>query len=117
MCRWRQVQNTYAGCGHVYQLPDQEIHCDSVKCKFSPYHPRNCGPSCSTTCWQYRQFPEQFARGSPEFAQLVQHKGDESGGPDRAIRDARWLIRGGVEGLLHTQHTRVAADSFAKLNV
>ncbi|KAJ6630773.1 hypothetical protein B0H10DRAFT_852637 [Mycena sp. CBHHK59/15] len=65
MCRWRQVQNNYAGCGHAFQLnkkPDQEIQCDSTTCKFSPSHPRSCGPNCTTTCWQYRQFPEQFVR-------------------------------------------------------
>ncbi|THU90720.1 hypothetical protein K435DRAFT_968547, partial [Dendrothele bispora CBS 962.96] len=29
-------------------------------CKFSVRHPPDCGPNCSRTCWQYRQFPEQY---------------------------------------------------------
>ncbi|KAJ6596863.1 hypothetical protein DFH09DRAFT_1132934 [Mycena vulgaris] len=59
MCRWRQVQHTYTGCGHIYQVPNQEILCESARCKFSPAHPKKCGPNCSSTCWQYHQFPEQ----------------------------------------------------------
>ncbi|KAK0240169.1 hypothetical protein IW261DRAFT_966809 [Armillaria novae-zelandiae] len=60
MCRWRQVQNTYSQCGHVVRVPDEMIYCDDRFCKFSAAHPSNCGSNCSKTCWQRRQFPEQY---------------------------------------------------------
>ncbi|KAJ4469459.1 hypothetical protein C8J55DRAFT_524013 [Lentinula edodes] len=60
MCRYRQVQNTYSRCGHVIREPDVLIPCADRFCKFSAYHPPDCGPNCSKTCWQYRQFPEQY---------------------------------------------------------
>ncbi|KAJ7582740.1 hypothetical protein C8J56DRAFT_955593 [Mycena floridula] len=60
MCRYRQVQNTYLRCGHSVRLPDQLIACDDRFCKFSARHPSNCGPNCGTTCWQRKQFPEQY---------------------------------------------------------
>ncbi|KAJ3786620.1 hypothetical protein GGU10DRAFT_351348 [Lentinula aff. detonsa] len=60
MCRYRQVQNTYSRCGHVIREPDELIPCADRFCKFSAYHPPDCGPNCSKTCWQYRQFPEQY---------------------------------------------------------
>ncbi|KJA13967.1 hypothetical protein HYPSUDRAFT_49498 [Hypholoma sublateritium FD-334 SS-4] len=62
MCRWRQISDTYAGCGHAYRLEDEIVHCQDHLCKFSPYHDPNCGPNCKETCWQYRQFPEQINR-------------------------------------------------------
>ncbi|KAF8902113.1 hypothetical protein CPB84DRAFT_898704 [Gymnopilus junonius] len=61
MCRWRQIQDTYAHCGHMYRLPDEMVYCPDVDCKFSPFHPANC-PNCQETCWQYRRFPEQIDR-------------------------------------------------------
>ncbi|KAF8980790.1 hypothetical protein BDQ17DRAFT_1380381 [Cyathus striatus] len=58
MCRLRQVVEIYALCGHRYAL----IRCEDRFCKFSVTHPGNCGPDCRKTCWQYRQFPEQYDR-------------------------------------------------------
>ncbi|KAJ3802895.1 hypothetical protein GGU11DRAFT_763895 [Lentinula aff. detonsa] len=72
MCRYRQVQNTYSRCGHVIREPDElvrtciserkrishshtrfaQIPCADRFCKFSAYHPPDCGPNCSKTCWQ-----------------------------------------------------------------
>ncbi|THV08337.1 hypothetical protein K435DRAFT_8132 [Dendrothele bispora CBS 962.96] len=55
-------------CCDIFQLltvfahaiqPEEEIKCDLVNCKFSPAHPHNC-PRCQQTCWQYRQFPQQY---------------------------------------------------------
>ncbi|KAF9534753.1 hypothetical protein CPB83DRAFT_754656, partial [Crepidotus variabilis] len=38
------------------------IQCDLATCKFSPAHPSNCRPpKCTQTCWQYRQFPQQYS--------------------------------------------------------
>ncbi|KAM6500545.1 hypothetical protein JOM56_003559 [Amanita muscaria] len=62
MCRFLQVQEHYTLCGHSYRRPDQELRCNDRFCKFSSAHPKDCGPNCSTTCWQYRQFPEQYHR-------------------------------------------------------
>ncbi|RDB21342.1 hypothetical protein Hypma_011577 [Hypsizygus marmoreus] len=62
MCKWRQVQHIFTLCNHVYSLPDEMIRCDDRWCKFSTTHPSNCGPNCKNTCWQYRQFPEQYNR-------------------------------------------------------
>ncbi|TFK45072.1 hypothetical protein BDQ12DRAFT_674085 [Crucibulum laeve] len=62
MCKWRQVRDIYVRCGHTYALPDELIPCVDRFCKFSETHPRDCGPNCRTTCWQYRQFPEQYDR-------------------------------------------------------
>ncbi|KAJ6524593.1 hypothetical protein DFH09DRAFT_186012 [Mycena vulgaris] len=62
MCKWRLVSNDYTGCGHVYSLPGEEIHCENIHCKFSPNHPRDCGRNCRRTCSQYHQFPEQHTR-------------------------------------------------------
>jgi len=62
MCRYRQIQDTYAHCNHVYRVPDQMVYCPERDCKFSPYHPEDCGPNCKRTCWQYRRFPEQIDR-------------------------------------------------------
>ncbi|KAH8114250.1 hypothetical protein DFH11DRAFT_1596760 [Phellopilus nigrolimitatus] len=43
MCHWRRVTNYYK------------------RCKFSPNHPIDClPPNCQRTCWQYRQYPEQY---------------------------------------------------------
>ncbi|KAF8077974.1 hypothetical protein FPV67DRAFT_1463679 [Lyophyllum atratum] len=61
MCKWRQVQHIFAQCNHVYNLPDEMIQCDDRWCKFSTIHPADCGPNCKTTCWQYRQFPQQYS--------------------------------------------------------
>ncbi|GLB35663.1 hypothetical protein LshimejAT787_0212280 [Lyophyllum shimeji] len=62
MCRRRQVCNVYLVCGHRLQLPDETITCDSEYCKFSPRHPPSCQPPrCTQTCWQYRQWPEQYS--------------------------------------------------------
>ncbi|OAX43996.1 hypothetical protein K503DRAFT_730208 [Rhizopogon vinicolor AM-OR11-026] len=61
MCYWRRVHNFYKGCGHTINLPDEEIKCDLRNCKFSPKHPPTCmPPQCSTMCWQYRQYPQQY---------------------------------------------------------
>ncbi|KAI5890522.1 uncharacterized protein SCHCODRAFT_02506897, partial [Schizophyllum commune H4-8] len=39
-----------------------QIQCTSRTCKFSPNHPPTCvPPRCTQTCWQYRQFPEQYS--------------------------------------------------------
>lgn len=63
MCHWRRVRNTYNQCGHVFDLADEMIRCDDRYCKFSSSHPSTCvPPACTTTCWQYRQFPQQFNR-------------------------------------------------------
>ncbi|KZT29273.1 hypothetical protein NEOLEDRAFT_587162 [Neolentinus lepideus HHB14362 ss-1] len=62
MCFYRRVRNVYLRCGHAINLPEEEIKCDSVRCKFSPNHPSTCvPPSCTQTCWQYHQFPQQYA--------------------------------------------------------
>ncbi|KAJ3722525.1 hypothetical protein C8R42DRAFT_45518 [Lentinula raphanica] len=60
MCYWRRVRNIYTRCGHGVNLPEEEIKCDLVNCKFSPAHRPNC-PNCSQTCWQYRQYPQQYS--------------------------------------------------------
>ncbi|KAI4519646.1 hypothetical protein K525DRAFT_205573 [Schizophyllum commune Loenen D] len=40
----------------------EQIRCTSRTCKFSPNHPSTCmPPRCTLTCWQYRQFPEQYS--------------------------------------------------------
>ncbi|KAI0346808.1 hypothetical protein BDW22DRAFT_1321515, partial [Trametopsis cervina] len=47
------------------------IKCESTTCKFSPVHPPDCvPPSCSQTCWQYRQYPEQY---SPHIGAVCPH--------------------------------------------
>ncbi|KAL1746483.1 hypothetical protein HDZ31DRAFT_62154 [Schizophyllum fasciatum] len=62
MCRLRQVCNVYNRCGHAENMPDQLIQCEARNCKFSPNHPTSCKPpSCTKTCFQYRQYPEQFS--------------------------------------------------------
>ncbi|KAF8889801.1 hypothetical protein BD779DRAFT_1518926 [Infundibulicybe gibba] len=62
MCHWRQVYNVYLKCGHSQALPDEMIQCNKTTCVFSPYHPQSCvPPKCTATCWQYRQFPEQYS--------------------------------------------------------
>ncbi|KIP09130.1 hypothetical protein PHLGIDRAFT_51166, partial [Phlebiopsis gigantea 11061_1 CR5-6] len=39
-----------------------QIQCDDRFCKFSTTHPPDCvSPRCTDTCWQYRQFPQQFS--------------------------------------------------------
>ncbi|KAI0668294.1 hypothetical protein C8Q78DRAFT_979931 [Trametes maxima] len=61
-----RVCYVYSGCGHVYPMPDQEVQCDSPRCKFSPMHPKSCGgSSCKQTCKQFRQHPQQY---SPQIA-------------------------------------------------
>ncbi|KAL4067600.1 hypothetical protein J3A83DRAFT_3692940 [Scleroderma citrinum] len=61
MCHWRRVQNTYKRCGHVFDLPDEMVQCENRYCKFSAMHPSTCvPPKCIETCWQYRQFPQQY---------------------------------------------------------
>ncbi|KIJ12571.1 hypothetical protein PAXINDRAFT_82700, partial [Paxillus involutus ATCC 200175] len=38
------------------------IVCENRNCKFSPSHPRDCvPPKCKQTCWQYRQYPQQYS--------------------------------------------------------
>ncbi|KAJ7230151.1 hypothetical protein GGX14DRAFT_315930, partial [Mycena pura] len=72
------VRNIYTRCGHAENLPPIEVtsgtdartaainmlskvKCESTHCKFSPNHPEGCVPPyCSTTCHQYRLFPEQY---------------------------------------------------------
>ncbi|KAF9009699.1 hypothetical protein BDQ17DRAFT_1300625 [Cyathus striatus] len=62
MCRLRQVCNVYTQCGHAQPLPDEVIQCDNPNCKFSTTHPATCvPPQCTRTCWQYRQYPEQYS--------------------------------------------------------
>ncbi|KIM52412.1 hypothetical protein SCLCIDRAFT_141149 [Scleroderma citrinum Foug A] len=62
MCRWRHVRNVYLACGHAFTLPDELIVCDNRNCKFSPNHPPDCTPpKCKQTCWQYRQYPQQYS--------------------------------------------------------
>ncbi|KII89468.1 hypothetical protein PLICRDRAFT_41129 [Plicaturopsis crispa FD-325 SS-3] len=62
MCRWRQVCHVYLQCGHMVNVPDVLIQCDSRNCKFSPNHPADCKPpSCTRTCAQYRGYPEQYS--------------------------------------------------------
>ncbi|KIJ70152.1 hypothetical protein HYDPIDRAFT_121632 [Hydnomerulius pinastri MD-312] len=39
-----------------------QIKCDLRNCKFSPKHPPSClPPQCTKTCWQYHQYPQQYA--------------------------------------------------------
>ncbi|KAH6918609.1 hypothetical protein BKA70DRAFT_21932 [Coprinopsis sp. MPI-PUGE-AT-0042] len=57
-----RITDVFQGCGHAYRLPDEMLQCDDRFCKFSTTHPDNCGPNCKTSCWQYRQFPEQIHR-------------------------------------------------------
>ncbi|KAN0075560.1 hypothetical protein V8E55_011583 [Tylopilus felleus] len=62
MCRWRHVRNVYLACGHAFTLPEELIVCENRNCKFSPNHPRDCvAPKCKQTCWQYRQYPQQYS--------------------------------------------------------
>ncbi|KAF8913755.1 hypothetical protein CPB84DRAFT_1757435 [Gymnopilus junonius] len=62
MCYFRRVRNIYKQCGHGVTLPDEEIKCDLVNCKFSLAHPADCKPPrCTQTCWQYHQFPQQYS--------------------------------------------------------
>ncbi|RDX47495.1 hypothetical protein OH76DRAFT_1354126 [Lentinus brumalis] len=61
MCHWRRVRNYYKRCRHYLDLPDEMIQCDDRHCKFSDRHPPDCrGARCIQTCWQYRQFPQQY---------------------------------------------------------
>ncbi|KIM65228.1 hypothetical protein SCLCIDRAFT_113287 [Scleroderma citrinum Foug A] len=64
MCHWRRVRTTYLVCRHAYDLVSSlsvQIQCDNRHCKFSSTHPSNClPPECLNTCWQYRQFPQQY---------------------------------------------------------
>ncbi|KAI0312335.1 hypothetical protein OF83DRAFT_667522 [Amylostereum chailletii] len=61
MCHYRRVKNIFS-CGHAVDLKDELIPCNSADCKFSPFHPPACRPpACTSTCWQYRQAPEQYA--------------------------------------------------------
>ncbi|KAI6036608.1 hypothetical protein PISMIDRAFT_34538, partial [Pisolithus microcarpus 441] len=62
-----RVQNTYKICGHVFDmvirpcLTRPQIQCDNRYCKFSSAHPSTCvPPGCTNSCWQYRQFPQQY---------------------------------------------------------
>ncbi|KAK0499840.1 hypothetical protein EDD18DRAFT_1152852, partial [Armillaria luteobubalina] len=48
MCYYRQVRNVYTRCGHGVTLPDQEIRCNLVNCKFSTTHPGHCRPPTCT---------------------------------------------------------------------
>ncbi|KAG5728502.1 hypothetical protein E4T56_gene19503 [Termitomyces sp. T112] len=62
MCYWRRVRNYYKKCGHGITLPDEEIQCDLINCKFSSTHSKDCvPPQCQRTCWQYRQYPQQYS--------------------------------------------------------
>ncbi|KAF7775897.1 hypothetical protein Agabi119p4_4290 [Agaricus bisporus var. burnettii] len=62
MCYWRRVRNVYKRCGHAQNMQDEEIKCDLMKCRFSPAHPAECQPPiCKETCWQYRQYPQQYS--------------------------------------------------------
>ncbi|PAV21263.1 hypothetical protein PNOK_0389000 [Pyrrhoderma noxium] len=62
MCCWRKVRNVYARCGHSIKLPDEHIDCYSPTCRFSVAHPPTCGPpKCLDSCWQYHQYPQQYA--------------------------------------------------------
>ncbi|KAK0243007.1 hypothetical protein EDD85DRAFT_312722 [Armillaria nabsnona] len=56
------IRNVYTRCGHGVTLPDQEIRCNLVNCKFSTTHPGHCRPpTCTKNCWQYRQYPQQYS--------------------------------------------------------
>ncbi|TFK76473.1 hypothetical protein BDN72DRAFT_852786 [Pluteus cervinus] len=48
-----------------------KIGCDDRYCKFSQAHPEDCGPNCKTTCWQYRQFPEQYGKSGNASGGIV----------------------------------------------
>ncbi|EDR11084.1 uncharacterized protein LACBIDRAFT_324586 [Laccaria bicolor S238N-H82] len=73
------VCNHYLQCGHKETQPEEmvsssyckltsqrlisriKVFCDSANCKFSPNHLPTCTPpDCIKTCWQFRQFPEQY---------------------------------------------------------
>ncbi|KAI0277773.1 hypothetical protein BGY98DRAFT_978043 [Russula aff. rugulosa BPL654] len=41
-------------------IPDASRTSTYTRCRLSPFHPANC-VNCKKTCWQYRQFPEQYA--------------------------------------------------------
>jgi len=39
-----------------------QIQCSDRFCRFSTAHPNTCvPPSCTKTCWSYRQFPQQYS--------------------------------------------------------
>ncbi|KAI6039048.1 hypothetical protein EDC04DRAFT_2569019, partial [Pisolithus marmoratus] len=41
------------------------VQCDNRYCKFSSTHPSTCiPPGCTNSCWQYRQFPQQYSEYS-----------------------------------------------------
>jgi len=62
MCRWRHVRHVYLACGHAFTLPEEHIVCEQRNCRFSPSHPPDCVlPKCRQTCWQYRQYPQQYS--------------------------------------------------------
>ncbi|EIW61041.1 uncharacterized protein TRAVEDRAFT_46265 [Trametes versicolor FP-101664 SS1] len=66
MCYIRQVCYVYTKCGHAQPMPDEQVPCNSPRCKFSPAHPKSCGgASCKQTCKQIRQYPQQM---SPQIA-------------------------------------------------
>ncbi|KAF8076607.1 hypothetical protein FPV67DRAFT_423778 [Lyophyllum atratum] len=72
MCYWRRVRNVYKKCGHGVTLPDEEIRCDLVNCKFSPAHPKDCRPpQCLQTCWQYTHSNTRHT--SINYVQVVLH--------------------------------------------
>ncbi|TFK65173.1 hypothetical protein BDN72DRAFT_773705, partial [Pluteus cervinus] len=56
------VRNVYLRCGHADNMVRIVVQCDDPQCIFSTSHPPTCGgPSCRQTCWQYRQYPEQYS--------------------------------------------------------
>ncbi|OCH86173.1 hypothetical protein OBBRIDRAFT_738484, partial [Obba rivulosa] len=56
----------YTKCGHAVPMVRHSVECDNRNCKFSRAHPSDCnGSKCKQTCWQYRQYPQQY---SPHIA-------------------------------------------------
>ncbi|KAI0082689.1 hypothetical protein K474DRAFT_1584993 [Panus rudis PR-1116 ss-1] len=82
MCHWRRVRNHYKRCGHYIDLVSMHtIQCDDRYCKFSTTHPRNCvPPRCTETCWQYRQFPQQYNPVIDDFCPSCITRGAEPTG-------------------------------------
>ncbi|PAV23370.1 hypothetical protein PNOK_0043800 [Pyrrhoderma noxium] len=57
--RWFVLRNSIPP--NACTLTHYQITCVNPKCKFSSTHPLDClPPQCRQTCWQYRQYPEQY---------------------------------------------------------
>ncbi|KAI9566453.1 hypothetical protein HD554DRAFT_2025463, partial [Boletus coccyginus] len=56
------------------------IQCDRPHCRFSSTHPSTClPPACTNSCWQFRQFPQQYYPQIDSFCPSCVEQGLGSG--------------------------------------